>query len=728
MSSNAFPFFHQLETEDCGPACLKMIASYYGSEVSLVELREKCHLTRSGVSMAGIHDAAENIGLKAMGVRISWKLLRDEVPLPCIVHWKGNHFVVVYDIKEKKNSFRVLVADPAIGLLEYKESDFLRCWCARERGETGAALLLEPTPNLRKGKEEKKSTSFLHILSLLKPHGSKMVGILGTMLLATLLSMLLPFLTQAVVDKGIGTKDLSLVGLLLIGQFALVLGMTANQFIRSRLVLKTSYLTGISIITAFLDKLMNLPLTFFESRRVGDIMQRITDCNRIQSYFTGTLISMLVSILSLIVYSVVMGRYNLGILGIFVVGAMLYILWVFLFMERRKELDYKRFQVSSVQQSNIVEMISGMGEVKLNNCGRKMRKKWADVQFQLMDVSMKGLYLAQIQEIGGVFIDQTKNLLITYLAARSVIQGNMTLGMMMAVQYIMGQLNAPIHQILAFLQNTQDAVLSHKRIGEIYEMENEEPDNQKLLTVVPANASLSLSDMCFRYAGADSDLFHKINLTIPAGKTTALVGASGSGKTTLLKLLMGFYRPNSGKIYLGEHPLSDYSVSAWRACCGSVMQEGFLFDTTTGENIALSDIVPDMDRIRQSAFTARIQDWIESLPKGYDTVIGANGSGLSTGQKQRILIARAAYKNAQYLFLDEATNSLDAENEASIMNNLNSIFKGKTVIIAAHRLSTIRNADNIIVLDKGDIVESGTHQSLLERKGKYYELVQKQTK
>jgi ATP-binding cassette subfamily B protein len=728
MSSNAFPFFHQLEAEDCGPACLKMIASYYGSEVSLVELREKCHLTRSGVSMAGIHDAAENIGLKAMGVRISWKLLRDEVPLPCIVHWKGNHFVVVYDIKEKKNSFQVLVADPAIGLLEYKESDFLRCWCEGERGETGAALLLEPTPNLRKGKEEKKNASFLHTLSLLKPHWSKMVGILGTMLLATLLSMLLPFLTQAVVDKGIGTKDLSLVGLLLIGQFALVLGMTANQFIRSRLVLKTSYLTGISIITAFLDKLMNLPLTFFESRRVGDIMQRITDCNRIQSYLTGTLISMLVSILSLIVYSVVMGRFNLGILGVFVVGAMLYILWVFLFMERRKELDYKRFQVSSVQQSNIVEMISGMGEIKLNNCGRKMRKKWADVQFQLMDVSMKGLYLAQIQEIGGVFIDQTKNLLITYFAARSVIKGNMTLGMMMAVQYIMGQLSAPIHQILAFLQNTQDAVLSHKRIGEIYEMENEEPDNQELLTVVPANASLFLSDMCFRYAGADSDLFHKINLTIPAGKTTALVGASGSGKTTLLKLLMGFYRPNSGKIYLGEHPLSDYSVSAWRACCGSVMQEGFLFDETTGENIALSDMVPDMDRIRQSAFTARIQDWIESLPKGYDTVIGANGSGLSTGQKQRILIARAAYKNAQYLFFDEATNSLDAENEASIMNNLNSIFKGKTVIIAAHRLSTIRNADIIIVLDKGDIVESGTHQSLLERKGKYYELVQKQTK
>lgn len=724
----AFPFFHQLEVEDCGPVCLKMIANYYGSNVALVELREKCHITKGGVSMARIHDAAENIGLKAVGVHLSWEQLRDKAPLPCIVHWKGKHFVVVYDVKEKKGAFRVSVADPAIGLLEYNEHDFCRCWCEEEEEKKGAALLLEPTPNLRKGKEEKKSASFLHTLSLLKPHWSKMVGILGTMLLATLLSMLLPFLTQAVVDKGIGTKDLSLVGLLLIGQFALVLGMTANQFIRSRLVLKTSYLTGISIITAFLDKLMNLPLTFFESRRVGDIMQRITDCNRIQSYFTGSLISMLVSILSLIVYSVVMGRYNLGILGVFVVGAMLYILWVFLFMERRKELDYKRFQVSSVQQSNIVEMISGMGEVKMNNCGRKMRKRWADVQFQLMDVSMKGLYLAQIQEIGGVFIDQTKNLLITYFAARSVMQGNMTLGMMMAVQYIMGQLNAPIHQILSFLQNTQDALLSHNRIGEIYEMENEAPDKQTLLKAIPANAPLSVSDMCFRYAGTDSDLFHNINLTIPAGKITALVGASGSGKTTLLKLLMGFYRPNSGKIYLGEHPLSDYSISAWRACCGSVMQEGFLFDETTGENIALADMVPDMDRIRQSAFTARIQDWIESLPKGYDTDIGANGSGLSTGQKQRILIARAVYKKAQYLFLDEATNSLDAENEASIMNNLNSIFKGKTVIIAAHRLSTIRNADIIIVLDKGDIVESGTHQSLLERKGKYYELVQKQTK
>lgn len=704
-----------------------MIASYYGSEVSLVELRGKCHLTRSGVSMAGIHDAAETIGLKAMGVRISWKQLRDEAPLPCIVHWKGKHFVVVYDVKEKKGAFRVSVADPAIGLLEYNEHDFCRCWCEEEEEKKGAALLLEPTPKLRKGTEEKKGLSFLQTLSHLKSHWTKMAGILGTMLLATLLSMLLPLLTQAIVDKGIGNKDVSLVGLLLIGQFALVLGMTAGQFIRSRLVLKTSYLTGISIITAFLDKLMNLPLAFFETRRVGDILQRISDCNRIQSYFTGTLISILVSILSLIVYSVVMGSYNLGILGIFVVGALLYILWVFLFMKRRKELDYKRFQVSSVQQSNMVEMISGMGEVKLNNCGRKIRKKWADVQFQLMDVSMKGLYLAQIQEIGGVFIDQTKNLLITYIAARSVLQGNMTLGMMMAVQYIMGQLNAPIHQILSFLQSSQDAVLSHKRIGEIYEMENEEPDNQELLTVVPANASLSLSDMCFRYAGADQDLFHKINLTIPAGKTTALVGASGSGKTTLLKLLMGFYRPHAGTIYLGNRPLGDYSIAAWRACCGSVMQEGFLFDDTTGGNIALSDTVPDFDRIRQSASIARIQDWIESLPKGYDTTIGANGCGVSTGQKQRILIARAAYKNALYLFLDEATNSLDAENEACVMENLHSIFQGKTVVIAAHRLSTIKNADHIVVLGKGQIVESGTHQSLMERKGEYYELFQKQT-
>lgn len=718
---------HQLEAEDCGPACLKMIASYYGSEVPLVELREKCHITRSGVSMAGIHDAAEAIGMNAMGVRISLAQLRDKAPLPCIVHWKSNHFVVIFDIKEKKNSFRYYIADPAIGLLEYSELEFCRCWCEEKGGNIGAALLLEPTTNLKKEQVKKKEASFLHTFSHLKPHWSKMARILGTILLATLLSMLLPLLTQAVVDKGIGTKDVSLVGLLLIGQFALVLGMTANQFIRSRLVVRTSYLTGISVISAFLDKMMNLPISFFESRRVGDILQRISDCNRIQSFFTGTLISMLVSVLSLMVYSVVMGRYNLGILGIFIFGAMLYTIWVFLFMKRRKELDYKRFQVSSVQQSNMVEMISGMGEVKLNNCGRKMRKKWTDVQFQLMDVSMKGLYLAQIQEIGGVFIDQTKNLLITYLVAKSVIQGNMTLGMMMAVQYIMGQLNAPIHQILSFLQNTQDTLLSHQRIGEIYQMENEEPNNQELLTVIPKNAPLFLSDMCFRYAEADSDLFHKINLTIPAGKTTALVGASGSGKTTLLKLLMGFYRPDSGIIYLGERPLSDYSISAWRACCGSVMQEGFLFDETTGENIALSDIVPDMDRIRQSASTARILDWIESLPRGFDTAIGTNGCRVSTGQKQRILIARAAYKQAQYLFLDEATNSLDAENEACIMDNLHSIFRGKTVVIAAHRLSTIKTADNIVVLEKGQIVESGTHQSLLERRGKYYELFQKQT-
>lgn len=714
---------------DCGPTCLRMVAKFYGKNYSLQNLRDRCHITREGVSLLGISDAAESIGFRTTGVKVTWRQMVEEMPLPCIVHWNQRHFVVVYDVVKKHGVYKVMVADPASGLLEYTEEDFRGLWLESERKTEGIALILEPTPKFyeEEGDDERRHYGFGYVLKYLRPYRTYIIQILLAMLTASVISLLMPFITQSVVDKGIGTGSLSLIVVLLIAQLTLTLGGLANNLIRSWLMLHTTSRVSISLISDFLCKLMRLPIAFFDSKMVGDIMQRIGDYNRIQTFLTGSLLSMVIAVVSFVVYGLIMAGYNATIFIVFLIGASLYVLWVLLFMKRRRKLDYMRFQQASANQSNIVQLIGGMQEIKLNNCEKQKRWEWEAIQARLFKVGVKSLTLGQVQEIGSTFIDQTKNILMSFIAAKSVIDGGMTLGMMMALQYIMGQINAPISQFIFFVQSAQDASISLDRLGEIHEMKDEEPAEEERIKDIPSDADIVFRDVVFQYDGPHSPrVLDEVSLTIPSGKVTAIVGASGSGKTTMLKMMLGFYPPVSGEVLLGNVSLKNYSESRWRARCGTVMQEGYIFSDTIAANIAVSEEYPDMERVRWAVGVSNIKYWIEGLPLGYGTKIGADGHGLSSGQKQRILIARAAYKDSRYLFFDEATNSLDANNERTIMENLERLFSEKTVVVVAHRLSTVKNADNIIVLDKGRIAEQGTHSQLTALRGKYYELVKNQ--
>lgn len=724
-----FVKYIQHDSMDCGPTCLRMVAKFYGKNYSLQNLRDRCHITREGVSLLGISDAAESIGFRTTGVKVTWRQMVEEMPLPCIVHWNQRHFVVVYDVVKKHGVYKVMVADPASGLLEYTEEDFRGLWLESERKTEGIALILEPTPKFyeEEGDDERRHYGFGYVLKYLRPYRTYIIQILLAMLTASVISLLMPFITQSVVDKGIGTGSLSLIVVLLIAQLTLTLGGLANNLIRSWLMLHTTSRVSISLISDFLCKLMRLPIAFFDSKMVGDIMQRIGDYNRIQTFLTGSLLSMVIAVVSFVVYGLIMAGYNATIFIVFLIGASLYVLWVLLFMKRRRKLDYMRFQQASANQSNIVQLIGGMQEIKLNNCEKQKRWEWEAIQARLFKVGVKSLTLGQVQEIGSTFIDQTKNILMSFIAAKSVIDGGMTLGMMMALQYIMGQINAPISQFIFFVQSAQDASISLDRLGEIHEMKDEEPAEEERIKDIPSDADIVFRDVVFQYDGPHSPrVLDEVSLTIPSGKVTAIVGASGSGKTTMLKMMLGFYPPVSGEVLLGNVSLKNYSESRWRARCGTVMQEGYIFSDTIAANIAVSEEYPDMERVRWAVGVSNIKYWIEGLPLGYGTKIGADGHGLSSGQKQRILIARAAYKDSRYLFFDEATNSLDANNERTIMENLERLFSEKTVVVVAHRLSTVKNADNIIVLDKGRIAEQGTHSQLTALRGKYYELVKNQ--
>jgi ATP-binding cassette subfamily B protein len=691
--------------------------------------------------MLGISDAAESIGFRTYGVKITWQQLRDEANLPCILHWNQKHFVVVYKIERHKGKWWVWVSDPAAGLLKYSEVQFLNSWLqttgehdysddeiAQRPIARGIVLLLEPTPKFyaEKGDQDKK-LSWSKLLQYLRPYKAYLVQLALAMLMASLLSLILPFLTQSVVDVGIGTGNRSFVLMILIAQVVLTLGQMTNNLIRNWLMLHMTTRISISFISDFLAKLMRLPIAFFDSKMVGDIMQRIDDYDRVQSFLTGSLLSVAMAAVSLIIYSIVMAGYNLVILGVFLLGSVLYICWILIFLKRRRKLDYMNFQESAANQSNIVQLINGMQDIKLNNCEKQKRWEWERIQARLFKISVKGLTLGQTQEVGSMFIDQTKNVIISFLAASAVIKGDMTLGMMVAMQYIIGQLNAPISQFIGFVQATQDAKISLERLNEIQERPDEEPEEENRIRKIPDNADIEFRNVTFQYEGPHSEkVLNEINMKIPHNKVTAIVGASGSGKTTMLKMMLGFYEPVEGNVLLGGRKLSQYNAYHWRAKCGAVMQEGYIFSDTILGNIGVSDENPNMRRVRLAAEVSNIDGFIDSLPLGYNTKIGADGHGLSTGQKQRLLIARAAYKDAKFLFFDEATNSLDANNEMTIMERLEKLFRHKTVVIVAHRLSTVKNADNIIVLDHGRIVEQGTHAELTNKRGYYYELVRNQ--
>jgi ATP-binding cassette subfamily B protein len=730
----SFPTYQQLDSMDCGATCLRIICKYYGKSFSAATLRDRCHTTREGVSMLGISDAAESVGFRTAGVKITFEQLCSEAPLPCIVHWNQKHFVVVHKIKKSKNDDNTIiyVSDPAAGLLEYRKEQFLKCWLStidEQSQKCGTALLLEPTPQFYtdEGEDEKQGLRFTYLVKYLKPYKRYLIQLALGMLTGSIVSLIFPFLTQAVVDTGIGTNNLNFIVVMLIAQVMLTVGQTANSLIRSWLMLHMTTRISITLISDFLSKLMRLPISFFDSKMIGDIMQRIGDYNRIQTFLTGSLLSIAMAAVTFVIYGCVMAGYNLGILGIFLIGSILYILWILIFMKRRRKLDYMRFQEAAANQSNIVQLISGMQDIKLNNCEKQKRWEWERIQAKLYKISVKGLSLQQTQTVGGLFIDQTKNVFISFLAASAVINGDMTLGMMTALQYIIGQLNAPLSQFISFVQATQDAKISLERLNEIHSKDDEEPANMEKIRLIPENADIQFKNVIFQYDGPHSEkVLNNINLIIPPNKVTAIVGTSGSGKTTLLKLVLGFYKPVEGEVLLGGKSLDKYSDSCWRSQCGVVMQEGYIFSDTIANNIGVCDEIPDMQRVQKSVEIANIGEFINNLPLGYNTKIGMDGHGLSTGQKQRLLIARAAYKDAKYLIFDEATNSLDANNEKFIMEKLKYLFEGKTVIIVAHRLSTVKDADNIVVLDKGIITETGTHKDLVSKQGHYYNLVKNQ--
>jgi ATP-binding cassette subfamily B protein len=704
-----------------------MIAKHYDRSISLEKVRKLSETTREGTSLKNISITAEKIGFRTLGIKVDFKKFEEEAPLPAIVFWRQQHFVVVYKIKKGI----IYVADPAHGLLKYSEEEFIKNWIggnADSDTEEGIALLLEPTPKLKDTEEDdttkRKGFSFLY--QYLFRYKRFMYQLALGLLAASVLQLIFPFLTQSVVDVGIQNQDIDFIYLILIAQLFLFLGRTVIEVIRGWILLHLSARINISLISDFFIKLMNLPIAFFDVKMTGDIMQRINDHQRIENLLTSQSLNVLFSFFNLIVFGGVLAWYDIKIFGIFLIGSILYFIWVVIFLKRRKDLDYKRFSQLSNEQSKVMELINGMQEIKLHNAEKQKRWSWEFLQARLFKISMKSLALEQTQQIGSNFINEVKNIFISIFSAKLVIDGQITLGMMMSISYIIGQLNSPIQQLIGFVYSVQDAKIALERLSEIHNREDEEPATGEKMSLVTENADIDIQNIDFRYIGSDEEVIKGLNITIPANKTTAIVGASGSGKTTFMKIILKFYEPNSGSINFGNVKLNSISQNLWRAKCGVVMQEGYIFNDTIANNIAIGQDFIDTDKLIKAVEVANIQDFIEQLPLGFNTKIGMEGVGMSGGQKQRLLIARAVYKNPDIICFDEATSALDAKNERVIMENLNQFFKNRTAIVIAHRLSTVKNADQIIVLDKGTVIEKGTHQELLDLKGNYYALVKNQ--
>lgn len=726
-----FPFYKQRDVMDCGPACLYMIVKHYGREISPLYLKEQTFITRKGVSLLSISKVAEQIGFRTNAGRFMVKRLVEKALLPCILHWDQNHFVVLYKIKKKKKDTIFYIADPGRGLLQYNLSEFLRHWISSKAygEEVGIALLLEPTHLFYTEKGEldieKKRINFLwkYFVQYKRFFGQLVLGLI----LGSILQLIFPFLTQAIVDTGINGKDIGFIWLVLIAELMLLFSRTLIDFIRNKILLYISNRINISLISDFFIKLMKLPMFFFDTKLMGDLLQRIEDHRRVEQFLTSSTLNFLFSFFTFVIFGIVLFIYNIPIFFVFLTGSILYGLWIVIFLKKRKLLDYKYFEQQGKNRNITYQLLTGMQEIKLQRCEQRRRWEWEDVQADLFDTNLQTLNLQQKQQAGSLLINELKNVLITVMAATSVINGQLTLGMMLAIQYIIGQLNSPVEQLINFIYKWQDVNISINRMSEIHSEQNEENENRTITSFGDSDKTICLKNICFKYDKARASYTLKnINLTIPQGKVTAIVGESGSGKTTLIKLLLGYYQPDEGEIRVGSENLDKFNLSWWRSNCGAVMQEGFLFSDTIARNIAVSDDRPDLDRIRYAANMANISSYIEALPLGYNTLIGADGEGVSQGQRQRILIARIIYNNSQFVFLDEATNALDASTEKAIVNNLATFYKDKTVLVVAHRLSTVKDADQVIVLNRGEIVEMGSHEELTIKKGKYFQLVKNQ--
>lgn len=722
----SFPFERQPDAMDCGPVCLKMVARHHGRRLSLQLLREKSYITREGVSFLGLSEAAEAVGLRTIGVRIPFSKLKEDVPLPAIVHWRQRHFVVVYRIKGE----RIYVADPAIGKIVYSREEFEKTWAATEiDGEKhGLVMILQPTPEFfEAGDEKEQRGGFRFLIRYVRLYRRYFFQLILGLLIGSLIQLIFPFLTQSIIDIGINTNNLDFIYIILIAQLALVVGRMSVDFIRGWLLLHIGTRVNVGIVSGFLNKLMSLPVSFFDTKLTGDLLQRIDDNQRIENFLTTTTLNILFSFFNIIVFGLVLAIYNLKIVMVFLLGTLLYILWVSLFMKKRAILDHKRFKQMSANNSKLIEIVNSMQEIKLTQSETSKRWDWENLQAALFKTKIESLGLFQYQTAGGKLINEVSNIVITIIAAASVLSGEMTLGMMLAVQFIIGQLNMPVNQMVGFFRTAQDARMSLDRLAEVHNLDDEESEDAMKVRVLPRNRDIYINNLSFQYEGPRSPWAIKgIDIVLPANGITAVVGSSGSGKTTLMKMILGFYKPVEGEIVIGDTALNNLSLRVWRERCGVVMQDGYIFPESIAYNIAPGVETIDEERLARAALLSNAREFIEKLPLGFNTRIGSNGHGLSQGQQQRILIARAVYKDPDFLFFDEATNSLDAGNEKVIINNLTHFFKGKTVLVIAHRLSTVKDADQIIVMDAGKIVERGTHNELSEKKGYYYNLVRNQ--
>ena len=727
---DSFKCIIQSDSMMCGITCLQMVCKHFGREVSLRTLSKLCVATSEGVSMLGVNEAANKLGLRTMCARTDFDTL-SKATLPCVLHWNQNHFVVLYKVRKGRIFY---VADPGKGLVKYNLEEFGKHWVstASQGEEKGIAMFLEPTLEFYSHKvdneeEDGSPRSFQFLFGYIKQYRKYFGQIVLGLLVGSLLQLILPFLTQSIVDVGIKNQNIGFIWLILLGQLMLTISRTAIDFIRRWLLLHISLRINISLVSDFFIKLLKLPMSFFDTKLMGDLMQRMGDHSRVNTFLTQQTLSIVFSLFTFVVFSIVLLSYNWLIFAIFMLGSLLYGGWLALFLRRRKVLDYELFEQQAINNNKTYEFITSMQEIKLQDCEQRRRWEWEDVQADLFNVQMKSLKLQQTQEAGSIFINELKNIVITVVAATAVIHGQLTLGMMLAVQYIIGQLNSPVEQLMSFFYSVQDVKISLERINEIHRMDDENGKQGLETSVTDETKGIDMENINFKYdPHALKTIIDDVSLTIPKGKVTAIVGASGSGKTTLIKLMLGYYPVLGGQITIGGTDVNTLNKKWWRRQCGVVMQDGVIFSESIARNIAVDDKEIDKQRLQTAAEIACIHNYVMGLPLKYNTKIGRDGVGLSQGQKQRILIARAVYKNPDYIFLDEATNSLDANNERMIVEHLDEFYKGKTVVIVAHRLSTVKNANQIVVLDKGKVVETGNHEALTAKRGAYYNLVKNQ--